>query len=398
MKNGGIQTAPVDGVLSDDAFEAARQMIGQYLRPEGPYLQDATVDTLRNFSNGIGDLNPLYRDTEYGRGSRYGQMIGHPFFPYAFGWPGRTRWGFPGVHGFYAGNDWEFFRNVRPGDRISCIERVVGVEEKEGSFSGRLAIQYVQANFVNQRDELVAQVLGWCTRHERKQSRERAHTRMREPYVYSDEEFGAILSAGLEEKDKVRGSDVRYFEDVAVGEELPSIVRGPLSLMDTMGFLVGCGRGHTHGILLQEAVKHPGHFFRNTDAGGGVEYTGIGHHRDSIAKQMGVAGTYDYGPQRTAWLGSLVTNWMGDAGVLKRVRAEMRGFNTVGDTTWCKGTVTRKYELNGYHCVDLEIWAENQWSERTAPGCATVVLPSRDPRSNPVRDGSDLVLRLPTIR
>ena len=117
------------------------------------------------------------------------------------------------------------------------------------------------------------------------------------------------------------------------GEELPTIARGPLSLMDTMGFLVGCGRGHTHGVVLQAAVKHPGHFFRNPEAGGGVEYTGIGHHRESVAKEVGVPGTYDYGPQRSSWMATLVTNWMGDAGVLKRVRTEMRRFNIVGDTT-----------------------------------------------------------------
>ena len=42
------------------------------------------------------------------------------------------------MHGFYAGNDWELFRHVRPGDRITAIERVVGIEVKESKFSGRL--------------------------------------------------------------------------------------------------------------------------------------------------------------------------------------------------------------------------------------------------------------------
>jgi len=160
-----------------------------------------------------------------------------------------------------------------------------------------------------------------------------------------------------------------------------------------MGFLVGCGRGHTHGVLLKGAVKHPGHFFRNPEAGGGVEYTGIGHHRESTAKEVGVPGTYDYGPQRSAWLASLVTNWMGDAAVLKRVRTELRLFNTMGDTTWCKGKVARKYVKDGYALADLDIWAENQRGEVTAPnGSATVVLPSRDVKTRVFRDGSNLDL------
>ncbi|MFI0474674.1 hypothetical protein ACGLWX_18355, partial [Halomonas sp. HMF6819] len=90
------------------------------------------------------------------------------------------------------------------------------------------------------------------------------------------------------------------------------------------------------------------------EAGGGVEYTGIGHHRESVAKEVGVPGTYDYGPQRSAWMCSLVTNWMGDAGFLKRVRTEMRRFNIVGDTTWCTGKVTRKYVKDNTGLVDIE--------------------------------------------
>ena len=393
-----MEAAPAEARITDQAIEQARQLIGVYLRPEGPYLQDATVDTLRNFCNGIGDVNPLYRDAEYGRKSRYGTMISHPMFPYAFGWPGRTRWGLPGVHGFYAGNDWEFFRNVRPGDRINCLERVVGLEEKESRFSGRLVMQYVEANFTNQRDELVARVLGWCTRHERRAARETGKYKEITSYEYSPAELDAIDQAVLTEDERIRGSQTRYWEDVVEGEDLPAIARGPLSLMDTMGFLVGCGRGYTHGVLLQQAKRHPGHYFRNPEASGGVEYTGIGHHRDSVAKQVGAPGTYDYGPQRTTWMCSLVSDWMGDAAFLKRLRAEMRRFNTLGDTTWCRGKVTRKYVKDGCALVDIELRGENQRGEVTTPGVATVVLPSKDVRTKPVLDGAGLELELPLIR
>jgi acyl dehydratase len=369
--------APAEGLITDEAVAAARGMIGLQLRPEGPYLQDATADTLRNWCNGIGDLNPLYREQEYGRNSRYGGQVAHPMFPMAFGWVGRTRWGLPGVHGFYAGNDWELFRHIRPGDRISAIERVVGVEEKESKFSGRLVLQYVEASYSNQRGELVARALGTCTRHERKAARDAGKYKDIVTYDYSPEEFEKIDEAILREESRMRGANVRYWEDVKEGEELDPIVRGPLSLMDTMGFLVGCGRGHTHG---------------------GIEYTGIGHHRESTAKEVGVPGVYDYGPQRSSWMCSLVTNWMGDAAFLKRVRTEMRRFNTMGDSTWCKGKVTRKYIKDRHALVDLEIWGENQRGEMTTPGLATVILPSRDPNIPVHFDGGNLDLELPVVR
>ncbi|HLV78616.1 MAG TPA: hypothetical protein VKY53_11880, partial [Marinobacter sp.] len=61
-----VGSAPAEGRITDEAIANARAMIGLQLRPEGPYLQDATSDTLRNWCNGIGDLNPLYREPGYG--------------------------------------------------------------------------------------------------------------------------------------------------------------------------------------------------------------------------------------------------------------------------------------------------------------------------------------------
>ena len=393
-----VGDAPAEGKITDEAIADARKMIGLQLRPEGPYLQDATIDTMRNFCNGIGDLNPLYRETEYSRATRHGGMVAHPMFPMAYGWIGRTRWGLAGVHGFYAGNDWELFRHVRPGDRLTAIERVVGVEVKESKFSGRLVLQYLEASYSNQRGELVARALGTCTRHERKASRDAGKYKDIKPYEYTPEEFQELDAAVLDEESRIRGGKVLYWEDVNEGDELPPIVRGPLSMMDTMGFLVGCGRGHTHGVVFKAAMKHPGHYFRNPEAGGGVEYTGIGHHRESIAKEVGVPGVYDYGPQRSAWMCSLITNWMGDAAFLKRVRTEMRRFNTMGDSTWCRGRITRKYIKDKHALVDIEIRGENQRKEVTTPGLATVVLPSRDINLPVFFDGSSLDLELPTIR
>ena len=124
---------PAEGRITDEAIAEARNMIGLQLRPEGPYLQDATPDTLRNFCNGIGDLNPLYRDLEHGRSPATARCWRIRCFPMAYGWIGRTRWGLPGVHGFYAGNDWELFRHHprwRPGGRDRARGRRRGEAEQ----------------------------------------------------------------------------------------------------------------------------------------------------------------------------------------------------------------------------------------------------------------------------
>jgi hypothetical protein len=217
-------------------------------------------------------------------------------------------------------------------------------------------------------------------------------------HQYSPEELAAIEALELSEPKQIRGSKIRYWQDVNEGEEIDTIARGPLTALDLKGFNVGVGRGLTHGLVLMNAQRHPAHYFRSSDAGGGIEYTGMGHLRGSTAQQIGVSSAYDYGPARMSWLTTLVTNWIGDAGFLKRIRGEMRRFNLVGDTSWGKGKVTRKYTKDNHALVDLEIWFENQRGEITAPGLATVMLPSKDVAHRPVVDGSDLELGLPTIR
>ncbi len=386
-----------EGRITEEALAAVRAMIGVKLRPE-QYLRDVSLDTITNFSNGIGDLNPLYRDPEYGRWTRFGGLIAHPLYPLVHHWPGRSYWGLPGVHGFAVGNDFEFFRNVRPGDRINVWNRVVDIQEKPSRFSGRMVMQFAETTYTNQRDEIVAQALGWTTRHERTASREKAKYKDVQPYEYSPEEARHIDEMALGEETRIRGGRTRYWEDVAEGEAIDEIVRGPLSLSDTMGFIAACGRARTHGVLLKEAARHPKHYIRNRNAGGGVEYTGIGHHRDDFARQVGVPGLYDYLPQRVAWMGSLITNWMGDDAVLKRLRVEARRFNVQGDTQFCRGAVSRRYKKDGYALVDIDIHAVNQRGEVTTPGVATVILPSRDIHTRPITDGSALALELPVVR
>ena len=73
-----------------------------------------------------------------------------------------------------------------------------------------------------------------------------------------------------------------------------------------------------------------------------------------------------------------MTNWMGDDGFLKKLYVEIRLPNIIGDATFCKGKVTRKYKDGEDHLVDLDVWAENMRGEITAPGKATVKLLSRE--------------------
>ena len=71
----------------------------------------------------------------------------------------------------------------------------------------------------------------------------------------------------------------------------------------------------------------------------------------------------------------LITDWMGDAGFLKRLAFEMRRQHRPGDTMVCRGKITAKKETDGAALVFLDVWAENQREGIATPGEATVILP-----------------------
>src|SRR2546428_596243 len=101
------------------------------------------------------------------------------------------------------------------------------------------------------------------------------------------------------------------------------------------------------------------------------------HWDPALAGAVGVPAPYDYGPERVAWLGHLVTNWMGDDGFLARLNVQVRRHNLIGDTTWCRGRVAAKAVVDERGEVTLDLVAVNHRDETIAQGQAVVVLPRR---------------------
>ncbi len=370
-------TQVAEGLITEEAVERLRSRIGTFNRPSfygmGQFNESATVDTIRHFVQGIGDYNPLWSDHEHARKSRFGEIIAPPSFLYSVYWCSGRTGGLPGVHGFHSGNDWTWYRPIRLGDRITVQEQFTGLEEKKSKFAGRTFIQSSVATYCNQRSEVIAKCKGWQVRAERKAARETGKYQ-REPYPYTGDELEAIHNAILSEE--YRGATPRFWEDVEIGEQLPPVIKGPLSTGDLSSFVVGCIGGLAHGAALREFQKHPAWGYRD-DKTGALEAVIRVHDAGGTASAAGLPMAYDYGCQRMCWLSQVATNWMGDDGFLKRLYGRLHLFNYVGDTTWIKGEVTAKRQEGDEYLVDIEIKAENQLKELTAGGTATVVLPAR---------------------
>jgi acyl dehydratase len=112
-------------------------------------------------------------------------------------------------------------------------------------------------------------------------------------------------------------------------------------------------------------------------AGASGDYYEI-HYDLEYARGNGLEGVILHGALKNAFLAQLMTNWMGIQGALKRLSCQYRGMDRPGSPITAKGAVTRKYQQDGERLVDCTIWLENAQGEKTTPGAATVVLPSRE--------------------
>ena len=72
-----------------------------------------------------------------------------------------------------------------------------------------------------------------------------------------------------------------------------------------------------------------------------------------------------------------LTDWMGDQGFLRQISVKIRRHNPVGDTLFINGEVTRIFEQDGQHCVEVQQNAKNQDGELSVLSTGVVRLPSR---------------------
>ena len=137
-----------------------------------------------------------------------------------------------------------------------------------------------------------------------------------------------------------------FFEDVAVGTEIPPLTKNPTTRQLVMW------------------------------AGASGDYNPV-HYDKDYAQARGLNGVIVQGALVGCFLGQLITDWIGEQGILRKLTCNYKGMNFPGEAITCKGTVTRKYDENNLHCVECNIWAENPRGEKTVSGKAIVLLPSR---------------------
>src|SRR3546814_5943464 len=138
-----------------------------------------------------------------------------------------------GITWLFAGGRFANFKPIRPGYTITARARLIGIEVKSGKAIDRVVNQTGEVLYLNQHDEIVSRYEGDIFRIPRARSGaglkyRDSNSAPKAPYRYSDEQIEEI--ATLYRDEFRRGSAVLYWEDVTIGESLPTVGTGPPTL------------------------------------------------------------------------------------------------------------------------------------------------------------------------
>jgi acyl dehydratase len=283
-----------------------------------------------------------------------------------------------GVHAFYSASAREWWAPLRPGGRVSRRNALVGVLDKPSQFAERAVHEWTGQVFRTDGGDVLSGQYRLMIRTERTKARSKRQNDAVELRPYTDGEIEAIDAQY--ESEGPRGARPRFWEDVAEGDPVGPMVKGPLTVTDMICWHVGMGMG-LYGVkplrLGARNRKRIPRFFHRDDLNVPDVMQRV-HWDPEFARRAGNPTTFDYGRMRETWLIHLCTDWMGDDAWLWKLDCEFRKFNFVGDTQWLQGRIERKYLAEGDRpAVDLQVWARNQRDEVTTPGHATILLPSR---------------------
>ncbi len=123
------------------------------------------------------------------------------------------------------------------------------------------------------------------------------------------------------------------------------------------------------GDEMPELIKHPTTRQLVQYAGAQGDFYEI-HYDQAFAQRVALPGVILHGLLKAAFLGQLVTDWLGDRGTLKTFEVSYRGIDQPARPYSCRGRVTK---VEGDQ-VEVEIWGEDTASTRTTIGTATVEL------------------------
>ena len=341
--------------------------------------EGVTARDFRDYSLAIGNDNPLYTDSCYAANTRWAGIIAPPTFNMilrAAGTAGVVYKKGIKVTSLNGGIECYNYDVIRPGDRLRNEKIESDIEMKTGGRGGVMPIVYARQHCWNQRDQLIVKMVGWSLHPQLHMDGGARISTPRGIYKYSDQERERIINDIVNYPPR-RGCRPLYWEDVNVGDKLPTKCTGPCTYGDF--------RANCDGVRLAQYGKSfeiSYYLYKGRNSGKSsnpaTNWDWADEHSDPIVcVNRGIPLPFDHGVARSAYAATIVTDWMGDDGWLFRLKTAHRETYLIGDTLWLTGTVVGKEMIKEGASVRLELSMSNQLGRVATQGEATVLLPTR---------------------
>jgi N-terminal half of MaoC dehydratase len=372
---------------------------------EGARLKDPIGNLdIKRWAHAMRYPNRLHYDNAFAVDSRYGRLIapqsfavacddGHGSAPSCVG-------RIPESHLLFGGDEWWFYGpRVAGGDMIHNERIPFDYAVKETKFAGPTCFQRGDNHYYNQLGDKIATQRSTSIRYRADLAREMGGTppaSATEDPEWTDKQLAELEDQKFEYIKMMHelGHAKRYWDDVKVGDKLPTRVIGPHSIasfttewrayiMTTWG-----GMRRRTDINLAELGFTEDMAGKEMDAelekinpeqtDGAYIGPSRGHLFPKWARYIGMPRGYGYGASMGAWILDYLAGWAGEWGMVVHSNCSYRGPAFTGDVTIMNASVVNKMkDEEGRHVVQVDFKMSSQTGTTMATAKAEIQLPQR---------------------
>ena len=356
---------------------------------------------IRRWAQAMHYPNGLHYDDEFAAQSRYGHIVapqsfavatddGHGSAPACVG-------SIPKSHLIFGGDEWWYYGpRIVAGDLIHNERIPFDYVVKETKFAGPTCFQRGDNHYYNAKGDKIATQRSTSIRYRADLAREMGALTANEDPAWTDEQLAELERQKLEYINTLHalGHDKRYWDDVKVGDKLPTRVFGPHSIasfttewrsyifttwggmhrrtdldLAALGFTADMA-GHEADPVMEK---------QNPELTDGA-YIGPsrGHLFPRWARYIGMPRGYGYGASMGAWITDYFAGWAGEWGQVIHSNSAYRGPAFTGDVTIMNASVIdKKIDDQGRSIAQVDCKMSNQLGTTLATAKAEIELPKK---------------------
>ena len=343
----------------------------------------------------------LHYDDEYAAESRFGRIVapqsfavscddGHGAGPACVG-------AIPNSHLLFGGDEWWFYGpRIVAGDLIHNERIPFDYVVKETKFAGPTCFQRGDNNYYNDKGEKISTQRSTSIRYSAHRAREMAPVSTSEDPVWTDEQLAELEKKKLEYIKALHdlGHGKRNWDDVNVGDELPTRVFGPHSIVsfttEWRAYLFTIWGGMPRRTDLDLTALGFTDDMAGKEQDGALEkenpeltdgaYIGPsrGHLFPRWARYIGMPRAYGYGASMGAWILDYLAGWAGEWGMVVHSNCNYRGPAFTGDVTiMTADVIDKRLDDKGRHIAQVNCKMANQLGTTMATAKAEIELPKK---------------------